>query len=129
MYFFLVHLCIADLTTGFFNVLPQLAWEGAGKFYGGNVLCKAVKFLQMLGPYLSSYILVMTSIDRYQAICHPLAHSASKTTSRSRWMVFSAWCLSLFYCSPQLAIFSYEQINDDGMHECWATFPVSDTLA
>ena len=48
MYFFLVHLSIADLITGIFNVLPQLAWEAVGRFYGGNALCKMVKFLLVI---------------------------------------------------------------------------------
>lgn len=127
MYFFLVHLSIADLITGLFNVLPQLAWEAMGQFYGGYVLCKMVKFLQILGPYLSSYVLVMTAIDRYQAICHPLSNSSSQSTSRSRWMIFGAWLISLFSCSPQLFIFSYQNIGTLGNvhYECWATFPVS----
>ncbi|KAH9506919.1 hypothetical protein DERF_011627 [Dermatophagoides farinae] len=123
MYFFLAHLSIADLVTGFFNVLPQLGWEIASRFYGGNVLCKMIKFLQILGPYLSSYVLVMTSIDRYQAICHPLSNSLAHTR-RSRWMVAVAWIMSLLFCTPQTFIFSYQKISptsDD--YECWATFP------
>lgn len=27
MYFFIFHLCVADLITAFFNVLPQLIWD------------------------------------------------------------------------------------------------------
>src|SRR5438105_3097395 len=50
MYYFLLHLCISDLLTGFFNVLPQLAWEITHRFVGGNFLCKGVKYLQILGP-------------------------------------------------------------------------------
>lgn len=123
MYFFLVHLSIADLITGFFNVLPQLAWIVAGRFYGGDALCKSVKFLQMLGPYLSSYVLVMTSIDRFQAICNPLANnSVTKTHHRSRWLIGLAWLISMICCSPQVFIFSYVQINDN-VYECWAQFP------
>ena len=124
MYFFLMHLSVADLITGFFNVLPQLAWEAAGHFYGGNVLCKTIKFTQILGPYLSSYVLVMTSIDRYQAICHPLSNSSNKSTSRLRWMVALAWLISLLNCSPQIFIFSYMEIQTN-VFNCWATFPVS----
>ncbi|KAH9426433.1 hypothetical protein DERP_011002, partial [Dermatophagoides pteronyssinus] len=101
MYFFLAHLSIADLVTGFFNVLPQLGWEIARRFYGGNILCKMIKFLQILGPYLSSYVLVMTAIDRYQAICHPLSNSLAHTR-RSLIKKISA-------------------TSDD--YECWATFP------
>ena len=35
-------------------------------FYGGSAVCKAVKYVQVLAPYLSSYTLVMTAVDRYQ---------------------------------------------------------------
>lgn len=126
MYFFLVHLSIADLVTGFFNVLPQLAWEVARIFYGGNILCKMVKFLQILGPYLSSYVLVMTAIDRYQAICHPLSNLyAAKNPRRPRWMVAIAWIISLLYCTPQSIIFSYQEVENELYYDCWATFPVS----
>ena len=38
-------------------------------FYGGSAVCKAVKFAQVLAPYLSSYTLVMTAVDRYQVSC------------------------------------------------------------
>ena len=127
MYFFLYHLSIADLSTGFGNVLPQLAWEAHGHFYGGNALCKFIKYIQILGPYLSSYVLVMTAIDRYQAICHPLSNSgASNTGSRSRKMIGIAWTIALVSCAPQVFIFSYQKRSDVAdVYECWATFPVS----
>lgn len=70
MYFFMLHLCLADLITGFFNVLPQLIWDITYRFYGGNVLCKTIKLMQVFGPYLSSYVLVMTAVDRYQVTFH-----------------------------------------------------------
>ena len=64
--YFLVHLSVADLITGFFNVLPQLIWDITYRFYGNDPLCRTIKVLQLFGPYLSSYVLVMTSLDRYQ---------------------------------------------------------------
>lgn len=124
MYFFLTHLSIADMITGFFNVLSQAAWVWTITFRGDNVLCKFVKYTQMLGPYLSSYVLVMTSIDRYQAICHPLSHSSS-THSRSRYMILTAWLISLFFCLPQSIIFSYQKVDHPPYVDCWVTFAVS----
>ncbi|CAG2165356.1 unnamed protein product [Oppiella nova] len=124
MYYYFHHLCIGDLMCGFFNgtVLPQLAWDITYRFYGGNILCKVVKYLQILGPYLSSYILVITAIDRYQAICHPL-RNCSWTQRRSQLMIIMAWMLSLILCCPQLYIFSYQQIpNMPNVYDCWATF-------
>jgi arginine vasopressin receptor 1A len=67
MYFFILHLSIADILTAFFTLLPEMIWTITfPQFYGGNVMCKAVKYGQALAPYLSSYTLVMTAVDRYQ---------------------------------------------------------------
>ena len=109
MYYFLLHLCISDLMTGFFTVLPQLAWDITYRFNGGNVLCKSVKFMQLMGPYLSSYVLVVTAIDRYQAICFPLSN-CSWTPFRSKLMISCAWITSIVCCLPQIYIFSYQEI-------------------
>lgn len=56
MYFFIMHLSIADLLDGLLNMLPQLVWDITFRFQGGLVLCKLVKYRQPLGPYLSSYL-------------------------------------------------------------------------
>ncbi|XP_022247004.1 oxytocin receptor-like [Limulus polyphemus] len=122
MYYFLLHLCISDLITAFFHVLPQLAWDAAHRFYGGNVLCKVVKYLQILGPYLSSYVLMVTAIDRYQAICFPLTR-CTWTPRRSKLMIVGAWIISILCCSPQAFIFSYQQVSSDPLvFDCWGTF-------
>ncbi|XP_054159919.1 arg8-vasotocin receptor-like [Oppia nitens] len=122
MYYYLQHLCIGDLMCGFFNVFPQLIWDITYRFYGGNILCKIIKYLQILGPYLSSYILVITAIDRYQAICHPLMN-CSWTQQRSQLMILMAWILSLIMCCPQIYIFSYQRISPTLLvYDCWATF-------
>ena len=75
MYYFILHLSLADLLTAFLTLVPEVAWTFTmPNFHGGAALCKLVKFTQMLGPYLSSYVLIMTAVDRYQAICNPLGN-------------------------------------------------------
>ncbi|XP_072142522.1 oxytocin receptor-like [Dermacentor andersoni] len=120
MYYFLLHLCISDLTTAFFTVLPQLGWDATYRFRGGDVACKSVKFVQLLGPYLSSYVLVVTAVDRYQAICFPLS-SCSWTPRKSKILVSVAWAVSLLCCVPQVFIFSYQEVSA-GVYDCWGTF-------
>lgn len=102
MYFFILHLSIADLVTAFLNTLPQLGWDITYRFNGGFLMCKIVKFCQTLGPYLSSYILMATAIDRHQAICYPLTY-CSWTSRRSKVMVWLAWATSLAFCIPQVS--------------------------
>jgi arginine vasopressin receptor 1A len=102
MYYFILHLSVADLCTAFLSVLPQLAWDVTYRFYGGPLLCKIIKYGQTLGPYLSAYILMATALDRYQAVCHPLAY-CSWTSRRSRAMVWTAWVFALLFCIPQVS--------------------------
>jgi arginine vasopressin receptor 1A len=53
VYYFMFHLSIADVITAFLTLLPEFIWTlMAPYFYGGNYVCKAVKFVQMIGPYL-----------------------------------------------------------------------------
>ncbi|XP_054159922.1 oxytocin receptor-like [Oppia nitens] len=122
MYYFLQQLSISDMMTALFNVLPQLGWEITQRFVGGNILCKTIKYLQIFGPYLSSYVLVMMAIDRYQAICNPLSNCGWKP-SRAKRMIRIAWFVSLVYCLPQIFIFSYQEVPDNnGVYDCWGTF-------
>ncbi|CAD6231722.1 GSCOCG00001554001-RA-CDS [Cotesia congregata] len=93
MYFFMMHLSIADFITGIFNILPQLSWDITFRFQGGPAMCKIVKFLQPFGNYLSSYVLTATAIDRYQAICNPFSYCRTSSL-KSRVMVYSAWVLA-----------------------------------
>ncbi|KAH0819198.1 hypothetical protein MTP99_002025 [Tenebrio molitor] len=120
MYFFILHLSIADLITAFLSVLPQLAWDITYRFYGGFFLCKVIKYGQTLGPYLSSYVLMATAVDRHQAICYPLTY-CSWTSRRSKVMVYLAWITSLVFCIPQLTIFTYTEIGRNE-YDCWAIF-------
>ncbi|CAN8029453.1 unnamed protein product [Ixodes persulcatus] len=120
MYYFLIHLCVSDLTTAFLSVLPQLGWDATHRFRGGNLVCKAVKFGQLLGPYLSSYVLVVTAVDRYQAICFPLSN-CSWSPTKCKILIAGAWVAALVCCVPQVFIFSYQEVAP-GVFDCWGTF-------
>lgn len=43
----------------------------------GNIACKIIRFLQACVTYSSTYVLVALSIDRYDAITHPMNFSGS----------------------------------------------------
>ena len=91
---FLVHLSVADLLTALLTLLPEIAWTLTSPlFLGGDLLCRTVKFLQMLGPYLSAFLLCVTSLDRYRAICRPFK---SKHTNVRSYQKPSEFLLSQF---------------------------------
>ncbi|XP_033728887.1 cephalotocin receptor 1-like [Pecten maximus] len=126
MHLLMLHLSAADLSVAFFNVLPQLIWDVTYVFYGNDVICRFVKYFQLVVVYASAYVLVMTAIDRYFAICRPLvSHQWSSRTVH--YMVAVAWLISLVLSLPQIYIFSYME-RQPNVFDCWATFNPSWTL-
>ncbi|XP_074657232.1 cephalotocin receptor 1-like [Tubulanus polymorphus] len=112
MFLFILHLSFADIMVAFFNILSQLLIKTLGP-YGtltipSNGFCKFVMYMQLLPLYASSYILVMTAIDRYIAICHPL-RNYKWTTKRCHVMVASAWLIASLLSLPQLFIFRFQK--------------------
>ncbi|ESN91970.1 hypothetical protein HELRODRAFT_116255 [Helobdella robusta] len=122
MYTMIGHLSLADLLVATLNQLPQLAWDMTFRFKGGPVLCKAVKFGQVLTMYASSYVLVSTAIDRYMAICHPMKTHAW-TTNHAHKLVGVAWLIGALFSTPQLFLFSWKEvIQQSGEYDCLARF-------
>ncbi|KAG7455871.1 hypothetical protein MATL_G00245590 [Megalops atlanticus] len=122
MHLFIKHLSLADLVVAFFQVLPQLCWKITFRFYGPDFLCRIVKHLQVLGMFASTYMMVMMTLDRYIAICHPLK-TLQQPTQRSYIMIISTWVCSLVLSSPQYFIFSLSEIkNGSDVYDCWGHF-------
>nr|BAG66063.1 vasotocin type1 receptor [Protopterus annectens] len=122
MHLFIKHLSLADLVVAFFQVLPQLCWEVTYRFYGPDILCRIVKHLQVMGMFASTYMLVIMTVDRYIAICHPLK-TLQQPTKRSYMMIITAWVGSFVLSTPQYFIFSLTEVkNGSDVHDCWANF-------
>ncbi|XP_051518026.1 vasopressin V2 receptor-like [Myxocyprinus asiaticus] len=121
MHLFMVNLCVADLVVAFFQVLPQLVWDITERFQGPDVLCRSVKYLQIVGMFASSYMIVAMTVDRHNAICCPL--QAYKGGAISRWNkpIMAAWGLALVLSVPQVFIFSKSEVAP-GVFECWGHF-------
>ncbi|XP_047202643.1 isotocin receptor-like [Girardinichthys multiradiatus] len=118
MYYFMKHLSIADLVVAVFQVLPQLIWEITFRFYGPDFLCRLVKYLQVVGMFASTYMLVLMSIDRCLAICQPLR---SVHKGKDSFCVIASWILSLIFSTPQAYIFSLRDVGN-GVYDCWGDF-------
>lgn len=91
------------------QVLPQLIWDITERFQGPDLLCRSIKYLQIVGMFASSYMIVAMTVDRHQAICCPL--QAYRVGAMSRWNtpVMVAWGLALVLSIPQVG--RGEQIN------------------
>ncbi|CAG06809.1 unnamed protein product, partial [Tetraodon nigroviridis] len=118
MYYLMKHLSIADLVVAIFQVLPQLIWDITFRFYGPDILCRLVKYLQVVGMFASTYMLVLMSVDRCLAICQPLR---SLHRRKDRIYVVFSWALSLVFSVPQMFIFSLREVGS-GVYDCWGEF-------
>jgi hypothetical protein len=121
MHIFIMHLSIADLLAAAFNILPQMIWDITNKFEGGDFLCRFIKYMQIFVMYLSTYILVMTAIDRYRAICHPLSNH-TWTPRLVKVMIGGAYCIAGVFSIPQFIIFKYQEREVGGIMDCWVKF-------
>ncbi|XP_037616768.1 arginine vasopressin receptor 2, like [Sebastes umbrosus] len=117
---FLLHLCLADLVVAFFQVLPQFLMEITHRFRGTDFLCRSVKYLQVVGMFASTYMIVAMTIDRYHAVCKPMV-SFLKGSFRRSLSIGAAWIISLAFSSPQISIFSLQEVEENRF-DCWATF-------
>uniref|UniRef100_A0A673A4L0 Vasopressin V2 receptor n=1 Tax=Sphaeramia orbicularis TaxID=375764 RepID=A0A673A4L0_9TELE len=118
---FMLNLCLADLVVALFQVLPQLVWDARGRFPGPDFLCRLVKYLQVLGMFASSYMIVAMTLDRHYAICCPLQAHRIGATQRWNTFILLAWGLSLLLSLPQVFIFSRSEVAP-GVYECWGNF-------
>ena len=120
MYYFMLHLSLADLLVAVFNILPQLAWDITFRFKGGDILCRFVKYTQVMTLYLSTYILMFMAVDRYRAVCsNTNLHWNSLKVCRG--MIIASWVMALVLALPQAIIFR-EQIVAPGVYDCWVSF-------
>ena len=97
---FIMHLCIADLLTTFTMMPIEIAWNVTVEWLAGDFACRFFSFFRSFGFYLSSYILIAISIDRYFAITQPLRFAAFE--SRSKAMLLAAWATAVISTIPQV---------------------------
>ncbi|CAF4512931.1 unnamed protein product [Rotaria socialis] len=121
MAFFILHLTIADLLVAFFSVLPMLIWKSTSTFFGGDIICRLITFFMLTSTYISVYTLVVMTIDRYQAIVHPL-NTYAWTPHTGLFHMVAVWCLSIFLAAPQLFIFRLEYDSNRTVKMCTAKF-------
>ncbi|XP_043944806.1 isotocin receptor-like [Protopterus annectens] len=120
MYVFMLHLSIADLVVAFFQVLPQLVWDITDVFLGPDPLCRSMKYLQLVGMFASTYMIVAMTIDRFQAVCYPMVTFQRKRALCNAPICIS-WSFSLIFSIPQFFIFSKTEIGE-GVFQCWGEF-------
>ena len=98
---FIMHLAIADLIVALIMLPLETAWHITVAWLAGDIACRILMFCRAFGFYLSSFVLVTISLDRYFSIVHPLSiHDADR---RAKILLTFAWVLSSVSSIPQVS--------------------------
>ncbi|XP_037079706.1 gonadotropin-releasing hormone receptor-like [Pollicipes pollicipes] len=106
----LLHLAIADLIVTCILMPLEVGWSATVQWLGGELLCRLLAFLKVFGLYLSNFVLVCISIDRYCAVVRPMALLG--TANRCKRTLSAAWLLSAVCSFPQILVFHVERHPD-----------------
>ncbi|KAL2712038.1 adipokinetic hormone/corazonin-related peptide receptor variant I-like isoform X1 [Vespula squamosa] len=102
IYTMLMHLAIADLLVTFLMMPLEIGWAITVSWKAGDAMCRIMAFFRVFGLYLSSFILVCISMDRYYAVIKPL--QLLHVDRRGKIMLTIAWLASIFCSMPQILI-------------------------
>lgn len=97
----IMNLTCADLMVCFITVPIEIGWRVTVSWDAGPVGCKLLMFLRVFGFYLSSFILICISLDRYYALVKPLQFVVAK--QRNFWFLTISWLLSFILSLPQVS--------------------------
>ncbi|XP_006609474.1 gonadotropin-releasing hormone II receptor [Apis dorsata] len=102
----LMHLAIADLLVTFLMMPLEIGWAITVSWKAGDVMCRIMAFFRIFGLYLSSFVLVCISMDRYYAVIKPL--QLWDVDKRGKIMLSFAWIGSIVCSLPQTIVFHLE---------------------
>ncbi|GAB5568682.1 neuropeptide S receptor [Prionailurus iriomotensis] len=102
------------------NILTDIIWRFTGDFMAPDLVCRVVRYLQVVLLYASTYVLVSLSIDRYHAIVYPMKFLQGE--KQAKVLIMIAWTLSFLFSIPTLIIFGKRKLSN-GEVQCWALWP------
>eukprot|EP00079_Xenopus_tropicalis_P036566 XP_017950337.1 PREDICTED: neuropeptide S receptor [Xenopus tropicalis] len=111
---------LQDYLTGIISISVNIIWRFTGEFMAPEIVCKTVRYLQVVLLYASTYVLVSLSIDRYHAIVHPMKFLQGE--KQAKVLIAVSWTLSFLFSIPTFIIFGKLKLPNGEM-QCWALWP------
>ncbi|XP_045897256.1 trace amine-associated receptor 13c-like [Micropterus dolomieu] len=94
----LLSLAVSDFLVGLL-LMPVEILRKTSCWFLGDLMCSLYKYVAYIIPSASIGDIVLISVDRYVAICHPLHYTTRITERRAKLCVCLCWFCSVFYCS------------------------------
>ncbi|XP_070562471.1 probable G-protein coupled receptor 19 [Ptychodera flava] len=96
--YFVVSLAWADLLVAFLCMPFIAARVISTEWVFGDFMCKLVRFLQLLTPGSTVYVLIAISFDRFYTIIYPLSFKV--TRSKAKQMITGSWIFAAIIACP-----------------------------
>ncbi|GMR46378.1 hypothetical protein PMAYCL1PPCAC_16573 [Pristionchus mayeri] len=101
-----ISLSVADALILFVYAPTQLTWITTYWWYGGEMFCRAYKFIATFAFYLTGNMQVLIALDRLVTMSHIAeVHAKGTVDYNNRLLLAIAWMLATVCSLPQLFIF------------------------
>ncbi|CAF0734553.1 unnamed protein product [Adineta ricciae] len=117
---FIMNLAAADLLVLVFCLPATVVQDVTKTWFFGLALCKFVNYVQNMSVSVSVLTLMAISIERYQAIVHPLKFSGTK--QRARILILSVWILSILLVLPDAIMMTLTQQFSPRLQTIYLTY-------
>ncbi|XP_023331687.1 gonadotropin-releasing hormone II receptor [Eurytemora carolleeae] len=108
-----IHLCISDLLVICLEIPISFGWAATVSWWADDVTCRLVVFARIIGFYLSSFILIIVSYDRFNAIVRPISNRLK--TKLIKNLLIASYIMAPLCALPQIFRFSkkpHPSLND-----------------
>ena len=110
--YFVVSLACADLVYAIFVMPFLLANLLAGRWIGGVVLCKFVRYTQWVVPISMVTVLISICVDRFYTIIYPLSFKVTRGDAKR--MILLSWLVAVVLASPGLYLYGLQEDSAQG---------------
>ncbi|RWS22766.1 G protein-coupled receptor-like protein [Leptotrombidium deliense] len=93
----MAHLTFADLLVVFISIPIEIIWRFTVIWRAGLIACKVIQMLRVFGLYLSSFLIVSISIDRY----YVFTKTIENTKKLNRILLLFSWTTAFIFSVPQ----------------------------
>ncbi|RUS84274.1 hypothetical protein EGW08_007967 [Elysia chlorotica] len=100
-------LSIADLIFLFLHLMYVLHMSWGHDIYNAEISCEIFHFAFYVPQYLSTFLVLAFTAERYVAVCHPFLKEKLCTVQRAVVVVFSLLAFSLVLSSAQAYIWTF----------------------
>ncbi|XP_029993569.1 growth hormone secretagogue receptor type 1-like, partial [Sphaeramia orbicularis] len=87
----------------------------------GDLLCKLTMFLSECCTFSSILHITFLSLERYLAVCWPIAAKALLTRRRTRLLIGCLWLAAAVSAAPVLIMVGVEDVDGEEVGECGCT--------